>query len=269
MTLTACFTPSTLRRSAVAVAIAASSAASLAASTFTFDPNAIGLDGTAVTADTITVADYAAVTLTDSGASFQESGFLPVAGFQLGSNASVSAGGLNSTYGLYFSFTASGTTNGGDPRVVSTTGTIDELSYTLWGYNGTATFSVDGGIPTETANNEIVLATGTLTGTGQVGTYLPTGTSFNSYAGLNASFIINDAYKAFFASPTTFYNMASTVFTNNAGDVLAFDGGFQIINGGGKVNFLPVAAVPEPETYALMLAGLCAIGFVARRRRSA
>ena len=30
----------------------------------------------------------------------------------------------------------------------------------------------------------------------------------------------------------------------------------------------PVTAVPEPETYALLLAGLAAVGFVARRRRA-
>jgi hypothetical protein len=36
-----------------------------------------------------------------------------------------------------------------------------------------------------------------------------------------------------------------------------------------EVDNVSVAAVPEPETYALMLAGLGALGFVARRRRAA
>jgi hypothetical protein len=30
----------------------------------------------------------------------------------------------------------------------------------------------------------------------------------------------------------------------------------------------PIAAVPEPETYAMMLAGLGALGFVGRRRKA-
>ena len=37
---------------------------------------------------------------------------------------------------------------------------------------------------------------------------------------------------------------------------------------GGTLNGLTVAAVPEPETYALMLAGLAAVGFMAKRRKS-
>jgi hypothetical protein len=36
----------------------------------------------------------------------------------------------------------------------------------------------------------------------------------------------------------------------------------------GSADFRGVAAIPEPQTYALMLAGLSVVGFVARRRRS-
>ena len=43
------------------------------------------------------------------------------------------------------------------------------------------------------------------------------------------------------------------------------DGSFKQANYSGS---LTVTAVPEPETYALMLAGLGAIGFVARRRKA-
>ena len=51
-------------------------------------------------------------------------------------------------------------------------------------------------------------------------------------------------------------------------DTLKFAaGGTQDTYGGSLDNVSLVTAVPEPETYALMLAGLCAVGFVARRRQ--
>ena len=36
----------------------------------------------------------------------------------------------------------------------------------------------------------------------------------------------------------------------------------------GNVTFNTVAAIPEPETYALLLAGLAGVGFAARRRKA-
>jgi hypothetical protein len=36
---------------------------------------------------------------------------------------------------------------------------------------------------------------------------------------------------------------------------------------GGEIRGALIAPIPEPETYALMLAGLGAIGWVARRRK--
>jgi hypothetical protein len=59
-------------------------------------------------------------------------------------------------------------------------------------------------------------------------------------------------------------NGATTTMALEA-SIGAFDGGpesFLIYNLGGTIN-----PIPEPETYALMLAGLGAMGFVARRRK--
>src|SRR6478609_7676115 len=73
---------------------------------FTFNPAAVGLSGSSVTADNILVSDFATVTQTGA-TTFSEQGFLSVTGFQLG-GTNVVAGGLNSTYSLYIPFTATG-----------------------------------------------------------------------------------------------------------------------------------------------------------------
>ncbi len=71
---------------------------------------------------------------------------------------------------------------------------------------------------------------------------------------------------SFSATVTADAPLTLTVF----GAVLAGDGN----PGGagsyhGTINAASVAAVPEPETYALMLAGIAAVGWGARRRRAA
>lgn len=70
-------------------------------------------------------------------------------------------------------------------------------------------------------------------------------------------------------------------FDDNANDGFDFGsvaaGSYALIFAGTELNaankgyyagVLSVSAVPEPETYAMMLAGLGAIGFMARRRRA-
>lgn len=57
--------------------------------------------------------------------------------------------------------------------------------------------------------------------------------------------------------PDLFDDPLATVLTTNTGLTASFDG-----------TTLTVTAVPEPESYALMVAGLGIVGFLARRRRA-
>ena len=57
------------------------------------------------------------------------------------------------------------------------------------------------------------------------------------------------------------------VGNGNTGTLKFADAGTANTYGGSLDNVSLVAAVPEPETYALMLAGLGAVGFMSRRRK--
>ncbi len=101
--------------------------------------------------------------------------------------------------------------------------------------------------------------------------------------GINAQFAFNTAFTIESGGPSAEYGGASitsagnTVFGSEGNGTIQFTGSVTSIswtnpvaeNWYGFTVGTSVQAIPEPETYALMLAGLAAIGFAARRRSAA
>jgi hypothetical protein len=248
-----------LQQAAAAAALVTACAAASALPAFTFDPAAAGLNGTIINADNILVSSFSSVTI-DAGGNFTQTGYLPVTGFQL-VGSTFTPGGLNTDYGMYIAFTGSGTTTVADPTTTFTFGNFDTLTYTLYGYNGTASFGFSGNTATETASGEVALASGTLI-SGTVLTVPTGGGTFSPSA--NAMLTVTVDSPAFFSSPDPFYSVALTAFTNTPSQVEPFAGGFRIRQGGGSLNFAPV---PEPTSAAMLFGGLAALGFLYRRRQ--
>jgi hypothetical protein len=258
-----------ISRTLVALALAAAYSSSWALPSFTLNPSAAGMNGSAFTADNILISDFSSVTFTDA-THFTDTGLLQVSSVQL-AGSTFTPPGLNAAggYSLWFAFSGTGHLTSGSASTLATSpadGTFDALTYTFDGAAGPSTFSIGpGNVPTRSGPAAILLAQGSLIA-GGVGSTNAGGGNFVPTAAATVSFATAASAGGFFAAPVPFYSVALTAFTNTLSEV-AFNGsGFTITQGGGSVNF--ASPVPEPDTYALMLGGLGLLGFLARRRRS-
>lgn len=261
MTSFNCFSIKSLAaKTAIAAAAVVACSAASALPSFTFNPAGAGLAGSAFTADNLLISDFATVTSTATG--FTETGYLSITGAQLG-GANVMSG-LGSGYGLFLKFDAVGT-NILAPGGAVSYGNLASLTYTLYGYNGPAYSFTPTSAPSLTTS--VVLGSGSSTSGTFFGTSM-NGTVTSATATVNsATFAKSSTAGTFFTTPASFYNMAAASFTNDLSTISTTSTGFVVNGGGGSLHFV-AAAVPEPETYALMLGGLAAVGFVARRRNN-
>lgn len=258
---------STLRSALAAVALTSACSAGWALPVFTFNPSAIdaSIGGGPVTADNFVVSGYG--TVTSFGTNFTEQGYLSVSSLTLfdvatNSDKAVSSG-INSTFGLYIKFTGSGTDTPTSPT--SSSGSFAVLSYELYGYKGAAASfqATAGGTSISTPNPGVLLGSGSLLPGSSIGTFSSGFGNTGAFAALQTTFAPTATGSNFFVSPNPFYGTTKVSFIDTV--IMPTSSGFVTTHGGGTVNF--ANPVPEPATYAMLLAGLAAVGFIANRRK--
>lgn len=257
----------TLLASALAVTFAAGSAS--AAPLFTVDEGSIpGAVSNLVTADRLSFAYQGQIvqtvvggSLAGAGDTFVETGFLNKGSFLNTTSTVPSQLNALNGYGLYATFTITGEA---DPlgNTGGISATFTSLTMTLYADPLQDTALTLGGANTGTGE-DIALINYTLSaGNAHIFGGLANG-DFDTL--LNAT--LTPAGQSYFVGPTPFYDIEN--FGGNTQTFSIISGnttsGFTANVAGGGLELF-VSAVPEPSTYAMLLAGLGMMGFVARRR---
>ena len=271
------------RHIGIGLAGATGSATADSLNPFTFAPGQVGLAGDTFTADNLVLSNNSTVRQT-TASTFSDEGSFIVNAAQLVTSTSFVPHGLSSTYGLYIAFSGNGTTDspGVDSAHKPTSSTFTDLSYTMYGYKGSASFGFQSdNAPTTSINGGAVM---TPTSTPPLGAVvkLASGSFIQGFAGTSPSKPSFSPSGSLDLTLTTDYMNAKSLcgsqdllrpgkrgFLEHGVDGAQFSDaqgqGFRITQGSGTVNF-SASAVPEPGTYAMLLAGLGLIGFVAGRR---
>ena len=253
-----------------------SQASAQAFPSFTVDPNgAFGAVGGPhqgpFKADFITGNSSTLVT-TSGSPTAHGAGWVNLSSFvNAGSNVLATTSGLNNSWQMWAEFTYDVSLTGGAYAKPGSTYNVTNLNVAFWADPSIATptrftSASNSGEAATVAHGTDAFQFGSadlIVGVANINTL--GGTSFNS----TNNFLLNDAGTSLFPNPAPFHTIQSNEFNNTTqGVFIDPQGRFIALNetsGGVDFNLSPI---PEPETYAMLLAGLGLMGFMTRRRKS-